>query len=237
MCNKNRKCADDINGSSLTSGTASGRGAVRDSQVVNLRNPYGGGLKIGTWNVRSMTKPEKIENIKMEMERYMISILAITETRWKENSDITTHGYRLIYSGGSQCQRGVGKTLNKQAAKNVKEVDTISDRLLIVRLAADPVDLNIIMVYMQTSAYGDQGIEDVYDQIEEEINNLPSKEYTVLLGDMNAVVGEGREGSLVGEHGLGKRNERGRMLIDFCSRNKLCIMNTWFKNPERRKCT
>ena len=27
------------------------------------------------------------------------------------------------------------------------------------------------------------------------------------------------------------------MLIDFCSRNKLCIMNTWFKNPEIRKYT
>jgi len=204
MYNKNRKRANDVNGSSLTSGTASGRGAVRDSQVVNMRNPYGGVLKIGTWNVRSMTKPETIENIKMEMERYMISILAITETRWKANGDITTDGYRLIYSGGSQCQRGVGIILNKQAAKNVKEVDTISDRLLIVPLAADPVDLNIIVVYMPTSAYGDQDIEDVYDQIEEKINNLPSKEYTVLLGDMNAVVGEGRDGAVVGAHGLNK---------------------------------
>jgi len=57
---------------------------------------------------------------------------------------------------------------------------------------------------MPTSAYGDQDIEDVYDQIEEKINNLPSKEYTVLLGDMNAVVGEGRDGAVVGAHGLNK---------------------------------
>jgi len=123
MYNKNRKRANDVNGSSLTSGTAYGRGAVRDSQVVNMRNPYGGVLKIGTWNVRSKTKPAKIENIKMEMERYVISILAITETRWKENGDITTDGYRLIYPGGSHCQRVVGIILNKQAAKNVKVVD------------------------------------------------------------------------------------------------------------------
>jgi len=136
----------------------SGRGAIRDSQVVNMRNPYGGVLKIGTWNVRNMPQPEKIENIKMEMERYMISIFALTETRGKENGDITTDGYRLIYSGGSQCQRGVGIILNKQAAENAKnaEVDTLSDRLLIVRLAAVPVDLNIIVVYMPTSAYEDQ---------------------------------------------------------------------------------
>jgi len=100
----------------------------------------------------------------MEMKRYMISILALIETRWKENGDITTDGYKLIYSGGSQCQRGAGIILNKQTAKNAKEVDTISDGLLTVRLAANPVDLNIIVAYPPNSAYEDQDIEDVYDQ-------------------------------------------------------------------------
>jgi len=55
-----------------------------------------------------MTQPEKIEHIKMEMERYMIGVLAFTEARCKKNGDIRTDGYRLIYSGGSQGQRGVG---------------------------------------------------------------------------------------------------------------------------------
>jgi len=54
---------------------------------------------------------------------------------------------------------------------------------------------------------------------------------------MNTVVRKGREGSVVGAHGLGKKNERGRMFIGFCSRKKLCIMNTRFKIPERRKYT
>jgi len=36
--------------------------------------------------------------------------------------------------GGLQSQRGVELMLNKQSAKNVKQVDTVSDRLLIVRL-------------------------------------------------------------------------------------------------------
>ena len=66
---QNRKHDNDVNGSSLTSGTASGRGAYRDSQVVIMRNPYRGVLKIGTWNVRSMTQPEAIESIKREMKR------------------------------------------------------------------------------------------------------------------------------------------------------------------------
>ena len=50
---------------------------------------------------------------------------------------------------------------------------------------------------------------------------------------MNAVVGEGNE-DVVGRHGLGKRNERGDKLVDFCSRNQLVITNIWFYHHKRR---
>jgi len=52
--------------------------------------------------------------------------------------------------------------------------------------------------------------------MEEKMNDLLSKKFTVLLGDMNAIVREGREGDVVGPHGLEKKNERGRILIDLC---------------------
>ena len=53
----------------------------------------------------------------------------------------------------------------------MKKVDSVSDRLLIVRMA-DPVDLNIIVVYMPTSAYEDQDVDDVYEQIEEKTQGV-----------------------------------------------------------------
>jgi len=63
MYNKTRKRANDVNGSSLTSGVASGREAIRESQIVNMRNPWGGVLKIGIWNVRSMIQPSSFEPV------------------------------------------------------------------------------------------------------------------------------------------------------------------------------
>ena len=40
------------------------------------------------------------------------------------------------------------------------------------------------------------------------------------MGDFNAVVGEGRDKDEVGGFGLGKRNDRGQTLVDFCKCKK-----------------
>lgn len=39
----------------------------------------------------------------------------------------------------------------------------------------------------------------------------------ILMGDFNATFGYGKEGDIVGDHGLGIRNARGYRLIHYCS--------------------
>ena len=41
----------------------------------------------------------------------------------------------------------------------------------------------------------------------------------------------------IGKYGLGKTNERGELLIGFCEKHQLTIMNTIFKQPEKRLYT
>ena len=53
----------------------------------------------------------------------------------------------------------------------------------------------------------------------------------------NSVVGEESHKNILGSHGLGRRNHRGQMIIDFCERNGLIVTNTWFKKPKRRLYT
>ena len=67
----------------------------------------------------------------------------------------------------------------------------------------------------------------MYAKLEEIMRKQKGTDYVaVVMGDMNAVIGEGRHGSEVGEYGLGKRNERGERLLEFCRTNQLLITNT-----------
>jgi len=57
------------------------------------------------------------------------------------------------------------------------------------------------------------------------------------MGDWNSVVGDESHRNIVGSHGLGRKNRRGQMLINFCETNGLIVANTWFRKPKRRMYT
>ena len=46
-------------------------------------------MKIGTWNDRSMMKKEKLENVKIEMERNELNVLGLGEVRSGKTAVIT----------------------------------------------------------------------------------------------------------------------------------------------------
>ena len=66
---------------------------------------------------------------------------------------------------------------------------------------------------------------------------MKGTENVVIMGDWNAVVGEGGDGKEVGMYGLGQRNDRGDKLVEFCKRNKFMVTNTWHQQHLRRRYT
>ena len=69
------------------------------------------------------------------------------------------------------------------------------------------------------------------------IKYTKSDEVICIMGHLNAKVVDERYRNIVGMHGLGRRNERGERLIQFCQENKLLIANTWFQQPVRKLYT
>uniref|UniRef100_A0A8D9ALQ1 Craniofacial development protein 2 n=1 Tax=Cacopsylla melanoneura TaxID=428564 RepID=A0A8D9ALQ1_9HEMI len=195
-------------------------------------------LKIGTWNVRTMNKPSKRENLEVEMEKHNIDILGLGEIRWPGEGETTIGDYTMIYKGGEKKERGVGFIFKKKLDKNIIKIIPKSDRIIAMKIRSYPVDTLIIQVYMPTSEADDEDVEEVYKQIEEILDeNGKGQVRSLIIGDWNSVVGEGREGNIVGNYGYGRRNERGDKLVEFCGQYDYWISNTWFEQPKRRLYT
>lgn len=196
-----------------------------------------GVVGIGTWNVRTLNGVGRLEEVKAEMKTCKMNILGLSEVRWKGQEDFVSDGIRIITSGGEQHQKGVAIMLSEEMAGEVLQVKQCSDRLMMVKIRALPVDIVIIQVYMPTTQHDDEEIDQMYEQIENLIDQQKGNTNVIVMGDFNAVVGEGSDDKVIGKYGLGKRNERGQRMSEFCKKNQLVVTNTWFKQEERRRYT
>lgn len=92
----------------------------------------------------------------------------------------------------------------------------ISARIIMVKLAGKPFDLNIIQVYMPTTSHDNEEVDNVYEQIEKLLAQTKTNEVLIVLGDMNAKVGRVKDPA---KSVHGDRNERDDHLVQFCREN------------------
>ncbi|XP_063391819.1 uncharacterized protein LOC134677313 [Cydia fagiglandana] len=198
-------------------------------------------INLSTWNVRGLNKKGKLENVIAEMVRLKIDIMGISETKLADSGRIDKDDATLFYTGNPSDQKsnyhGVGIMVSKELRKYVSNVTHFSNRCMMLNISAHPFNLNIIQVYAPTCDGDDQEVEEFYEGIEQLLKSVKSQDINIIMGDLNAKVGQGEEGKIVGKFGLGKRNDRGNRLVEFCSENNLVITNTWFQHPARRLYT
>jgi len=150
--------SSDEDGSSNPSGRL-----LSDSVALKTR---GGCLQIGTWNVRTLFQPGKLDNSIQEMKKMNLDIMGMAETRWTEEGKITKENHTMIYSGGSEHRNGVGILMKNNIAKSMVGFWAISERVIMVKLEAKPFNINIIQVYAPTQDHNEEEIETFCQQIQ-----------------------------------------------------------------------
>lgn len=203
-----------------------------------LRIP-GWPIRICTWNVRTMYEAGKIYNAIREMDRLSIDIMGISEMRWTDSGQCIINDHQIYYSGNNEGEHrdGVGIILSEHLAKHVISFSPVSDRIMVVRIDSLPVRTNIIQVYAPTADKPDETIEAFYSDLTNTLRKLPKNDITLIIGDFNAKIGQGRCGEVIGPFGLGERNDRGDRLSTFAIEEQLVVTNTFFKLPPRRLYT
>jgi len=78
-------------------------------------------LHIGTWNVVTLLKPGKVQELVEEIAKSQIEILALQEVRWPGKGQINKKGYLFYYSGTKEKtgQAGTGFLLMKKMQKYI----------------------------------------------------------------------------------------------------------------------
>ena len=113
-------------------------------------------------------------------------------------------------------------------------LNPVNDRIATIRIQCKPINITVVQVYAPTSSSVEEDIEAFYEIVQSVIDQTPSRDSLYIIGDWNAKVGSDISNGITGNFGLGERNDRGDELVEFCSRNDLGIMNTFFKLYPRR---
>ena len=77
-------------------------------------------------------------------------------------------------------------------------------------------------------------VERFYEDLQDLLELTPKKDVLFIIGAWNAKVGSQKTPGVTGKFGLGKMNEAGQRLRDFCQETALVIANTLFQQHKRR---
>ncbi|KAI8500370.1 hypothetical protein Bbelb_219360 [Branchiostoma belcheri] len=178
------------------------------------------------------------------MKRLKIDIVGISETRWLGSGKTSLQsGETIIYSGFPEEHpthvRGVGIIMSKSSTRSLKEWEPVSERIIVARFTSRCQDTTIIQAYAPTNDASDADKEQFYQQLQATMAKRKKRDITILMGDMNAKVGQGNSGKerVMGKHGVGTMNENGELFADFCSINDLVIGGTLFPHKDSHKVT
>ena len=73
----------------------------------------------------------------------------------------------MYYSGGERAEKGVAIVVHKSIVRTVVKKIVYNERLIVIKLQAEPISILIMEVYMPTSEHEDDEVEELCDIIEE----------------------------------------------------------------------
>lgn len=215
--------------------------AVENKSCIFTRSHYQNNKKhllIATWNIRSWNLRE--QEIISELERQHIDICAISETKKKGKGKIEYENYIFIYSGVDEPVRakaGVGILINKELETNIEEIKHISERILRIAIKLSNSKLYIFSVYGPVDCKLKNVKKQFYDILQQELSSVNDKNPIIILGDINARIGNDVIPGVKQQFNEGTCNNSGDIFTQFCVNNNLRINNTFFDHNMQYKYT
>ena len=109
----------------------------------------------------------------------------------------------IIYSECKRAERVEAIVVHKSVVRNMVKKILCNDRIVASKLKAEQISILIMQMCIPTSEYEDDEVENLYDTIEEILEEDGEGETnSVIMGDWNSAVGDETYRNIVGSHGL-----------------------------------
>ena len=129
--------------------------------------------------------------------------------------------------------------LSKRMSACLREWKCVSERIVRVRLRIEGVWVSVIQVYAPTENSRVEMKEEFYEQLQVTVREVQSQDKLVVMGDLNARVGDNVKvwGEVIGKQGEAVENGNGKRLLQFCAEIDLVVTNTWFQHKDIHEFT
>ena len=89
----------------------------------------------------------------------------------------------------TRAEEGVAIVVHKSVVRSVVKKIVYNDRIITIKLQAGPINILMMQVYMPTSEHEDDEVEELYDIIEDILEEDGKGDTnTIIMGDWNCVV-------------------------------------------------
>jgi hypothetical protein len=126
-------------------------------------------------------------------------------------------------------QHGVDFAVKNNLRSSIESPVRGSERLLAMRMLTSCDDVTLITAYAPTLTSAEDAKDKFYQELDNAVNAIPKSDCIYIL-DLNARVGSDSDSwpIFLGKFNIGRMNENGQRLLEFCTRNDLCITNSFF---------
>uniref|UniRef100_A0A8C8DHP6 ribonuclease H n=1 Tax=Oryzias sinensis TaxID=183150 RepID=A0A8C8DHP6_9TELE len=168
-----------------------------------------------------------------------LSVLALSETKMKGKGECVFGSVSGRMSGveSGRAREGVALLVSCEVRRCVVEWKEVSPRLMWVKVKFQKELWVFVSAYGPGSERNEEERVTFWNDLDECLQGFGANVNVVLMGDLNARVGDERIEGVVGGHGVPGKNDNGERLIGMCTEREMVIGNTWFRKKEIHKYT
>ena len=177
--------------------------------------------------------------VNMFRERKM-DVLVLSETKVKGTGEREWEGERVIVSGVAERMRareGVAVMVRGRLWGSVTEYKCVSSRIVWIRMKVAGEKVVVVGVYGPGMERNENEREVFWESLNECLSGFGENERVIVMGDMNAKVGDREREGVTGKYGVPGVNENGDRLVEVCAERRMIVGNTWFQKKLCQKYT